>query len=869
MRRDKAIGTAWAWSAVVACALASTAWTAEAGGPRPAPVPHPTAPARGPALAKKALQAMGGAEEIVFAVRGLYDDGHYYANFGHWSSDPKKMMYAAGGSRLCKLNLRTRHVTTLLEDPRGGVRDPRIDYDGRKVLFAYRKGGTKYSHLYEIGADGTGLRQLTSGDWDDVEPEYLADGGIMFVSTRGNRFVPCYHTQAGQLYRMDADGRNLRQLSANNVGDHRPAMLPDGRVVYTRWDYVDRAPQKFHSLWAMNPDGTGQMVLFGNTVSPAGRFYVMIDALPIPAGDQIVAIFSPGHGFRENAGHLMALDPRAGPDDWSAVRQVSPQRNLGNAGWARGREGFRDPYPLSADCFLVAEDKGLYVLDGQGALEEIYRTEEMVHDPRVIRSRPRERVIPARVDLEKTAGHLVLTNVYRGRNMEGVRPGEIKRLLVLEDLPKPVSYYSLPGAISMDGTHTLHRILGTVPVEPDGSASFEVPALRAVFFVALDEKGLAVKRMQSYTMVMPGETQGCVGCHEPRSGTTTSPGGGTLMAMRRPPSRIEPAARVSEVIDYPRDVQPVWDRHCVSCHSAEKPDGRVVLTGDRSEWFTQSYYALFAYNQVSDSRRYDEDGNHPPRGFGTAASPLMNKIDGSHYDAKLAPHERDLVRLWIEAGAAFAGTYAAYNREETAVAGALCNNTKVGIGKPVGPIVEKRCLGCHGSMADLGQRVDKVRVNPLYTTSPANAWRGRVNLPKHCWNLYNLSRPEKSMILRAPLAREAGGYAWCRAKSPGDAPARVFSDTQDPDYQTILGAIRAAKARQEKAGRHDMPGFRPNEHYVRWMKRFGILPAAFDAARDPIDVFEIDQAYWRSLWYRPAVAGTASAATFTSGTQRK
>jgi hypothetical protein len=158
----------------------------------------------------------------------------------------------------------------------------------------------------------------------------------------------------------------------------------------------------------------------------------------------------------------------------------------------------------------------------------------------------------------------------------------------------------------------------------------------------------------------------------------------------------------------------------------------------------------------------------------------------------------------------------------------------VAIGKPVGPIVKQRCLTCHGSAAELGQRAQK----------------GRVNLPKHCWNLYNLSHPEKSMILRAPLAKEAGGYQWCTSKD--GQPVAVFRDTQDSDYQAIRKAIQEAKARQEKIKRFDMPGFRPNEHYVRWMKRFGILPADFDVVRDPINVYQVDQAYWRSLWHQPS-----------------
>ena len=387
--------------------------------------------------------------------------------------------------------------------------------------------------------------------------------------------------------------------------------------------------------------------------------------------------------------------------------------------------------------------------------------------------------------------------------------------------------------------------------------------MRAIYFVALDEKGLAVKRMQSYTMVMPGETQGCVGCHEARTGTPGHPArSGALKALQRPTSLIEPIPGVPEVIDYPRDIQPVWNRHCVTCHSAEKPSGHVVLTGDYNEWFTQSYYALFAYDQISDVRNWGEDGNNPPWGFGTGASPLMKNIDGSHYDAKLTEREYDLVRLWVESSAVFTGTYAVYNRVDSAVAEAV-DTSKVTLGRPVGPIVETRCLTCHGSVAHLGRRVTKEK------EAGGNGWSkdGKppemLNLPRYCWNLYNLSYPEKSMILLAPLAEEAGGYGWCKAKD--GQPVAVFRDARDPDYQTILQAVRAAKTRQEKAGRYGMPGFRPNEHYVRWMKRFGILPESFDVARDPIDPHETDKAYWRSLWYQPPAAGTTSVAGQASG----
>lgn len=836
--------------AALVCAAAvpgNAAVAADIASPRS---DRPTSAGAG-TLVDKALQAMDGAEEIVFVIRDLSSAYQWYATFGEYA-DEQKHIYPTGGSRLCRLDLRTRRLTVLLEDSEGGFRDPRVDYDGGKILFSYRKGGTHHYHLCEINIDGTGFRQLTSGDCDDVDPEYLPDGGIVFASSRCNRFVACNRVPAAIIYRMDADGGNIRCLSANTISEDRPAVLPDGRILYTRWDYTDRDPEKFRDLWVMNPDGTGQMVVFGGSPRPYLTFFAKCDALPIPGTNKIVSVFSPGFGRRENAGNVMIVDLKAGPDDWSAARQISP--DVPKLGWdtgsGGGQWGFRDPYPLAPDCFLVAHDKSLLVLDDRGNTQEFYRAEKMVHDPRVLRARPREPILPSRIDRQKTTGQLVLTDVYRGRNMAGVQRGSIKKLLVLEDLPKPGSKHGLPG--EHGGYITLRRVLGEVPVEADGSAFFEVPALRAVYFVAVDERGLAVKRMQNFTMVMPGETQGCVGCHEPRTENPDNRIHGDLVALRNPPNPIAPFAGVPEVFDYPRDIQPIWNKHCIACHSVEKPEGRVVLTGDNTEWYSQSYSALRTHDQISRCVSWGEDGDHPPYGFGTGASPLMQKIDGSHYDVELTQHEYDMVRLWIESGGIFTGTYAVFNHPENAVATPLVVSKPV-LGQPLDPIVAGRCLTCHGSVANLGRR-GKFLGDPGDSSirRPPHA----LNFPMYCWSLYNLSRPEKSMILLASLSKEAGGYEWCRADDGQPAPA--FRDTNDPDYQIILKAIRAAKARQEQYGRPQLPGFRPGDYYVRWMKRFGVLSESFDPATDPIDPYETDQAYWRSLWYHPPAVRTAS-----------
>lgn len=805
-------------------------------------------PVAKPEMVEKALKAMNGAEDVVFVERAIYRDGHFYRNFGGDAVNPNAWYHAPDGSRLCKINLRTQKVTVIMEVAKGDIRDPRVHYDGKKLLFAYRKGGTHNYNLYELDIDGTGLKQLTFGKkWDDFGPEYLPDGGIIFVSSRGKRFIPCNHSPGAQIFRMNSDGSDILCLSANNVRDDRPTIMPNGQILYDRWEYVDTAIGSYRDLWTMNPDGTNQQILYGGTVHPPEPGWGKCDAMPIPGADgKVACIFSPSTwGFRENMGNLMVVDIKAGPDDPSAAKRIGPSQYDRHISWGgKGEKGFRDPYPLSEDCFLVAKNKSLFVIDGQGTLQEFYCGKKMVHDPRVIGPRQHEVVVAPRIDRQKSMGQFVLADIYRGRpgEMDGVKEGTIKKLLVLEDLPKPVSYYSLPGMISQDGTHTLRRVLGTVPVEADGSASFEAPPLRSLYFVALDENDIAIKRMQSYTMVMPGETQGCVGCHEPRTTSVSPMRGNTLLALKRRPSKIERSPGVPEVFHYPRDIQPIWDRHCVSCHSAEKPEGHVILTGDRNEWFTQSYYTLFAYDQISVmlGRYRSEFRSHKPYGFGTGASPLMQKIDGSHHDVRLSQEEHDKVRLWIEASAYFTGSYAVYNHAKNAVAGALVNNNRVEIGSPLKPIIEKRCLICHDSAAQIGRRVTR---------------RVRMNEPKHCWNLYNLSYPEKSTILLAPLAKEAGGYGWC--VDWYGQPIEQFSDTKDPDYQTILRAIQAAKARQEKTGRFDLPGFR-NEYYVRWMKHWDILPESFNWAKDQLDPFETDAAYWRSLWYQPPAATTAT-----------
>ncbi|MBM4037494.1 MAG: hypothetical protein FJ290_03185 [Planctomycetes bacterium] len=776
-----------------------------------------------------------GVEEIVFAARMSGTD-HYYVNFGYYVTNPQQKGYRDGG-RLCRLDLRTDSVKVLLDDPQGGVRDPQVHYDGAKILFSYRRGGQPYFHLHEINADGSGLRQLTDGPADDIEPVYLPDGDIVFCSSRCNRWVACWYTQVAILYRCDGDGKRIRPLSSSIVHDNTPWVLPDGRLVYTRWEYVDRSRTSYHHLWTVNPDGTGQMTYYGNMHGGT----VMIDAKPIPGTNQVVCSFSPGHGVPEHQGAITIINPNAGPDAKPYARRITRE------------EKFQDPYPLAEDAFLVAQGKRLLLMDGQGETQALYELPAGdrldLHEPMPLRPRPRERVIPSRTRPESETGRLVLVNVTHGRNMAGVKPGEVKKLLVLEQLPKPVNFSGGMEPLTLNGAFTLKRILGTVPVEPDGSASFDVPALRSIYFVALDERDLSVKRMQSFVTVQPGEATSCAGCHESRANTPLTPPEG-LMALRRPPSRIEPIAGVPEVFDFPRDIQPILDKHCLKCHDCEPHDGQgpraggVVLSGDRGPMYSHSYYTLLSRGLVSHGS--DAEGNRPPRVIGSSASRLMKLIDGSHYGARLSAHEATMVRLWIETGVFYPGTYAALGTGMVAA-------------HPPAKEVQERCAGCHAAQ----------------DARPGKPAAVRFRHPDDL--LFNLTRPDKSLLLLAPLAAKAGGYGLCRPLPPAakprpatptsvddqlqeilaenapkqpPAPPVVFADTADPVYQRLLQVVLKGKDDLDRVKRFDMPGFRPNEHYIREMKRYGVLLQALGPL-NPVDFYAADQAYWKAFWHTP------------------
>ncbi|MDR1498650.1 MAG: hypothetical protein LBS59_09690 [Puniceicoccales bacterium] len=798
-------------------------------------------------------------KQIVFAVRADGLDGHWYANFGYYSagshrardfhSDEIFYTFSEQGGKLCLYDLDTKKFRILLNDETGAVRDPQVSYDAKKILFSYRRGGTKHYHLYEINTDGTALKQLTSGDADDIEPTYTADGKIIFVSSRAKRWVQCWLTPVAILHSCEADGSNIRPLSGNVEHDNTPWPLPNGQILYTRWEYVDRSQVHYHHLWTMNPDGTRQMVYFGN-LHP-GRLY--IDAKPVPASGKVVAIFSPDHGQREHAGPVGLIDPRNGPDDRNSARTIS-----------RGRD-YRDPWAFSENAFMASRGGNRIVLfDDVGNEQVIWSLPKewaahqlRVQEPRPVIARQTERRIADVTNDALPNGRLILSNVYEGRNMAGVKPGEIKKLLILETLPKPINFTGGMEPLTYTGSFTLERIVGTVPVDPDGSANFELPALRAFFFVALDKDDRSVKRMQSFLSLMPGETNSCIGCHEER---TVAPTRSVLpSALRRPPSPVTPIADyrgrdafgnrlekptgIPDVIDYPRDIQPIFDRHCVSCHNSGKRSGGVSLVGHRTPLYTVSYYTITARELVADGRNLPKS-NYPPRTLGSSASRLLKFTDGSHHKAKLTPREETLLRLWTETGATYPGTYAALG---SGMVGGYSQNqldrqdTQWPEVQTMAKVIQDTCVSCHHPRKNM--RLPLTASHEI-VAPPWENFRGKDDARRRFSRnlIYDLTVPEESTLLLAPLAKSAGGYESC-----GKA---VLSGKDDPRYKAILAGIKRTKGHLDSVKRFDMHGFLPRPQYIRELKKYGIVPP--DQKRNaPVNTYDLEQRYWESLWHKP------------------
>lgn len=777
-----------------------------------------------------ALQSdMHKVEEIVFAVRANGRGWHWYENAGYVIDNPNAWKYGGKGGQLSVLNLGTGEIRHLVDDPGGDVRDPAVHFDGETILFSYRPADENRFHLYTIRADGTGLTQLTdSEEFDDYEPCWLPDGGIMFVSNRAMRWVPCWTTEVGTTYTCEADGSNIRQISFGVEHENNPWPLNDGRIAYTRWEYVNRDQMSFHGLWTFNPDGANQMVLLNN-LGLGDTFHA--DPKPIPGTDLIASIASPKHGRNEKRGRIIIQDTAFGPSDPRGLRLIDRGYALPRTNEKKTShlvlESWRDPFPISRNYFLAATLDRIVVMNAEGDYEIIhqlpgeYDEDLFLHEPRPLIPAPRPPIMPEVEPDPAGNGVMVLADVLHGRSMEGIEPGTIKKLLIKEEMPRPVSYCAYSDAIGKGYVH--HRVLGTVPVEEDGSASFQVPAGRALVFVALDENDIAVKHMNSFVSVVSGEKVSCVGCHEHRThAPAQSFHGDTLKALGRPPAKVEPVPGVPQVIDYMKDIQPVWNEHCLDCHNNEKYAGGITLSADRAPGFNVSYHSL-------NSRRLTKNaGTDPdPYSMGTGSSRLIPTFEPTHHGVSLGDHEKLLLKTWIDAGEKFAGTYAAL--------GSAHRGLKIEVSAAAAEVMERRCSDCHRTSRKTPLTAGEIRI------SDAGGW-------------YNIDQPDLSLLLTAPLAKEAGGTGFCKQARPkrmqaglDEPPATIFTSKDDPDYQILREQVMAV-VEEYGQPRYWQENFQPTPEYIRELKRYGALPADFAAGKDDFDPWQADLEYFKVIY---------------------
>jgi hypothetical protein len=583
---------------------------------------------------------------------------------------------------------------------------PDLSFDAQRVLFCFKPHNEKAFHLYEINADGTGLLQLTDGPYDDLDPIYLPDGEhIIFSTTRSHSYVRCMPpTNAYPLARADRDGKNIYLISRNNEPDYLPSVMNDGRVVYTRWEYTDKPLWRDQSLWTTNPDGTQVATYWGNqSVWPD----LLKDVRSIPGSHRVMFCGSAHHNWF--SGSVGIIDPDLGnnfPHGLTKVTADVPWPESGDGPvdpiespryHTSGRyTAYYSPFPLSEEDFLVSANREgkfvLYLMDTDGNRELIHEGTNHVFHAMPLKPREIPPAIPDRVQWpdrenrsDPAGGVIYSNNVYQGAPPE--LRDKVKYLRVLTIDAKTYTYWykrpyiSTGPVVSMVQSEGVKRILGTVPVEADGSVAFHAPSGIALHFQLLDENYRALQTMRSFTGVMPGENRGCLGCHESHSRTPAQREVNSI-ALGQPPRTITPPPWGNDTVSYMRYVQPVLDKYCGDCHQGDGEARKDLDLTVRPGFliFDEPYVTLTG--NPSWGRPY-QPPQDPSPGFGIAKTLMVEGFDqrdpaayttpkpmtalsyasrlidvassGEHYDVKVDPVSLRRLIAWIDAMCPYRG----------------------------------------------------------------------------------------------------------------------------------------------------------------------------------------------------------------------
>jgi hypothetical protein len=688
------------------------------------------------------------------------------------------------GGGLYLLDLTDDALTCLLPSPDGQILGLDLSFDGKRILFSWRRG--EFYRVYTMNLDGSDLNSLTDGLHHDYDACWLPDGGIAFLSTRTPRYAYCWTSPAGILFRMEADGSDVRQLSANYLNDFTPAVLNDGRILYGRWEYVDRPAIPIQGLWTMFPDGRQLAGYFGNRVLDPATF---IEPQAIPGTSAVLCTLTGHNGSCRGA--IGRIDVRLGPNAAAGIRNLTPEVALKDVQHSSNgpRGPYQTPYPLDDRHFLVSCEGTILVRDYDGTEQAtLLRPSGLgFYNPRPCRPRLRPPVLPRAIDVSAEPwAVLQVQDVYVG--LEGkVSRGEIAHLAVVQEIEKSrraevdlrAFGFQFP-VVSCGATYAPKQVWGYARVESDGSAHFRVPASVPIYFMALDKRGRALQRMRSFTHLMPGETQGCVGCHVDRNQhAATFPS--RPLAMTRPPEDLQPPEWGVTGFSYSHVVQPVLNDHCVSCHNPFEFDGEVDLSGDFTDYFNVSYETLAreGFDQAWGGRGYTRSISTyngaeknilevTPRAWGSPASRLSELIENGHPDdrgeprVKLGDAERRRIHAWIDLNVPYYGTSVSRHYSLKGCR-QLWPESLDAVLKDVG---RRRCAQCH-----------KGGEFPL---------RGYVRV----------TGVENNAFLLAPLDRAAGGTGRCGKP--------VFASRDDADYQAILQCFEPIQRIIEANPRVDM-----------------------------------------------------------------
>lgn len=641
--------------------------------------------------------------ELLFCTRRNPAWNHEVAQYFGWRQRPGGSLFVLEkpGVSLMRRDLINGRL------PPGNLLEPRLSYDARSVLFSFvatdgaldprtlprneTDTNHHYYHLYEIGADGTGLRQITDDIYDDLMPEWLPDGGIAFVSTRRRTTSRCFwwsysdRWHSYTMFRMARDGSDIRQLSWNDVNDWFPAVANNGHLLFARWDYIDRDAVTHQNLWSMRPDGTNPMAVWGNEVP---KPHCTFQAKAIPNSGKIVCVASAHHAI--TGGPIMLIDPAVHNNSEAAVTRLTPG-HYPEAERGSNNEWYNAPWPLGEDLFLVAYSRdplmyeparhnpdyalGLYVLDACGNRELLYRDGLIgATCPTPLRPRPVPPVLPSVLNpalAQREQGEVFISDVYEG--IPKAKRGTIKKIRVVQVFPKTTRDSMVP-RIGVAGEENTRAVLGETPVEADGSARFLVPACKPILFQVVDADGCAYRVMRSSTSLMPGERVSCVGCHENKM--AVSPAAlKKVAAMMRPAAELTPTPESGRPYGFVEQVQPLFDAKCVSCHGDRNPKGGIALTRTLRGAYTASYDSL-CYATDSEGkrvRRLSKKSGRPlvtcypmrnqiqvtPEGGEDSArgSGLFQMLKEGHGKVRLTPEELRRIAVWIDLNAVFYGVY--------------------------------------------------------------------------------------------------------------------------------------------------------------------------------------------------------------------